>query len=234
MTFSAKELIIRSKDALSSNEARRLKKQLILWRDVIADWLEVISFVDYEHSGSNVEQADILRDCYLVPSAATKKHRRVISKLENSVTIIFNARSGISKEQLSLALKKSMLGYHPLPQFLFLISGLKYLNKKKYRECVLDAATAFEMVLTILLERRLASVSAAQKQLIEIKYKQIMNLYAALKSLGERLPVQNDVQTKVAEPRNRAIHEGQEILENEARDALNLVKRFTYQKFPVR
>jgi hypothetical protein len=227
--FACNHLIIRSRGQVTANEARKAKASLELWRDVFAKWWEVIGYDDLERSSISVEQHDSL-ECYFIDPVKGKKVRRIKSSKENSASIIFSLPAGIDRRRLQRVLKYSADGKYPPGYYIQLIDALKHYNQEKYRQSILDSATATEMALTQLLDNRLAAATPQQRRLIFDRYKQISGLIVGLKGLGETLPAGLDA--KIGTPRNRAIHKGTEVTRDQAKEALELARTFLYAKLP--
>jgi hypothetical protein len=89
------------------------------------------------------------------------------------------------------------------------------------------------MALIQMLGIRLAHLSAKEKKLIEDKYQQIIGLSDGLRKLGCNVPIKGDIQQKLAEPRNSAIHKGKIVSGSEAQEALQFTKNFIYSRLPL-
>jgi len=233
LTFGCNQFVVRSRGRVSAAEARLAKKNLVSWRECLTKWVEALEYTDLTNDGSTVLQADTL-EAFFIPQDK-KNARRVRSAAERQpVTITIMLGGSIAKARLKHALRLCSSGVYPPGYYVQLIGALKHLNREEYRQSILDSATAFETALIKLLDDRLATAPAGQKKLIEDRYGQILNLAKALRALGEGLPAQNDIQTKICEPRNRAIHQGIEPTEGQAIGALSFAKGFIYSKFPLR
>ncbi|WP_432973515.1 hypothetical protein [Dactylosporangium sp. CA-233914] len=232
--FTCNQFVVRSRGRMTAAEARVAKKHLVSWRESFAKWFEVLEYEDLTNDGSKVRQAESL-ESFFIPADKSKTERRIKSVIERQpVAITVVLTDGVPRASLKRVLRLSASGLYPPGYYAQLISALKYFNREEYRQSILDSATAFETSLIKLLDDRLATAAAGQRKLIEDKYGQIVNLSIALRALGEALPPQNDIQTKIAQPRNRAIHQGVEPSESQAKDALLFAKSFIYSKFPLR
>lgn len=231
LRFTCNQLIVRSSGLATADIARKAKTDLLLWRDIFAKWWEVIGYDDLEGSNTYVEQKDSL-ECYFIYAHNSRKTRRIKSKGENRISIVATMANGFNLTHVKRALKYAAHGKEPPGHYVLLIDALKHYNQKKYRQSILDSATAIEMALTLLLESRLANHSSLQRKLIFDKYKQIGGLTSALKQLGHAIP--SDIGTKIGTPRNQAIHKGREIKKEEAREALEVARTFIYGNFVLR
>ncbi|HLZ14894.1 MAG TPA: hypothetical protein VKQ34_02775 [Candidatus Saccharimonadales bacterium] len=229
LRFTCNQLIVQSRGCVAADKARKAKADLLLWRDVFAKWWEVIGYDDLEGGSTRVEQADSI-ECYFVYADKSKRTRRVKSKKENSISVIADISTGLNIKQLKRILKHSSSGQYPPGYYVLLIDALKHFNQGKYRQSMLDSATAIEMTLTQLLDNKLTASTPQQRKLLFDKYRQISGLTTALKVLGETIP--SDVGTKIGTPRNQAIHKGAEVTEAQAREALQVARSFIYMALP--
>jgi hypothetical protein len=232
LKFSCNRLIIRSKFPITAAQARKAKKELPAWKQLFGDWLEASEYTDLEDDGVKVEQTDNIQAYYL-PTAKPKTSRRIKSKDQPVSSITVSMHNGFTAPSLDKALQLTSTGQTPPGYYQQIVSALKYFHKKEYRQCVLDAATAFEMALIQMLDTRLSHLSSDEKKLIEDKYRQIVGLSDGLRKLGCEVPSDADIRQKLAEPRNSAIHKGKIVSKNEAQEALQFAKDFIYSNFPL-
>lgn len=231
--FNANRLIVRSRGPITSAQAQEAKKVLPTWRNLFADWLEATEYTDMTYNGVTVEQPDNIQ-AYFIPKDKPKTSRRLKSGNPLNYVISTNIQNGIEKKSLMRALKLASTGQSPPGYYQQITSALKYFHNNDYRQCVLDAATAFEMAMTQILDTRLKELTPIQRKLIEDKYVQIVGLSDSLRKLGVLMPTKADIQTKIAEPRNSAIHRGKTITKVVAQDALSFVKDFIYTQLPIK
>ena len=115
-------------------------------------------------------------------------------------------------------------------EYEFLLKAIEYYEKKQYRNCVLECATASEIVVT----NRI--ISNCEKNNIK-GYMDTIKKYNGLESKYRILLFFNDKPqldiNKITTPRNKAIHNGKNITEDEARECLKITKKLidTYIKF---
>lgn len=229
-SFVCDRFIVRSSRPVSAAKARALKKHVAKWSSIFILWLEALDCDDLEYTGFEIEPSSNV-DGYFIPN--TGKARRVKSKEDNNTSIRIHMREGLSLSSFKRALKFSEAGSRPPEYYLLLVGSLRFINQRMYRQAVLDAATAFEMCLHELLDNELKNITAKQRKLITDKHKMIGGLCEALRKLGVKLPSRHDIDAKIADPRNLAIHHGMNISELTARNAHIFVKEFIYRHFPL-
>lgn len=234
LIFSCNRFIVRSRGRVTPLQAKKAKKDLLEWKSLFQQWFEICEYTDLEDSGFTVTQAVELQ-AYFIPIAKPNTNKRIeTNKQTIFLTSIKLHSNGFNKATLTKSLKLTG-GVTSLPgHYQQLISALRYFNNENYRQCVLDASTAIEMAMTQMLDLKLTSLKPSERKLIQDKYKQIMGLWDCLGQLGVSMPPQNDIQSKIAEPRNQAIHKGTVISKDIAKEALQFVKSFIYSQLPIK
>jgi hypothetical protein len=228
--FVCNQIIVRSKTEVTARHARGIKQALPEWQNMFIEWLEVLEYTDLEYGGVEVTQQTEIESFYV---RKYKKARQIREKDPQYITFVGSYSEGMKAVQLQKALYRSEHGKRPPAYYTMLIDALKHLHQHRYRQSVLDTATALEMCFTELLEKELSSLEARQRELITSKHEGVVKLHEALKKLGVTLPSQNDMIQKVAKPRNDAVHRGIEISHSQAKDALEFVRSFIYTRLPL-
>lgn len=111
----------------------------------------------------------------------------------------------------------------PIPEeYGYYLNAIRNYEKRQYRNCILDCATAAEMVVTYRLEEN------CKKNKIT-GYKNTIKNYKGLESSFDALVFFNDRPdidiSKITTPRNNAIHSGKKIEEVEAQECLKTTKK---------
>lgn len=114
-----------------------------------------------------------------------------------------------------------------LDSYKYYLSAKNYYYEWDFRTCVLNCATAAEIVIInrIMIKRQTASHRKSFKQNQGLKYK-----FNWLRSCGENIPIDINL---ITNPRNKAIHSGNIISLNEAKACLNETKKLLdlFEKF---
>lgn len=232
--FSCNRIIIRSVGKMTFAEARQAKKDLEVWKSLFIAWQQVLKFKDLTATNLKVEQENEV-ESYLVelPNDGFEEVGDIGAQ-PKGVNIIASAVDYFSQADIKKTLSRCSLDTLPPDPHLRIISALKLYNNDDYRQSLFDSATAVEISLTALLDMRLDKVEAAVRNLLLDKYsgKGINFLLIALKELKVVIN-DNELKTRIATPRNRAIHEGVEVSSEQAKDALNLAKDFIYSQLKV-
>jgi hypothetical protein len=106
------------------------------------------------------------------------------------------------------------------------------LRRRHPRRAVLDAGTAAEIALSRLLDAELAGAPAAVGAIVRRQNRELGRLITALRALGVQLS--DELQPKLVEPRNTAIHSGQEPDIAVVRSAVTLAGEVVEQAGPLK
>lgn len=233
--FSASRFIIRSNKPLSSAEARKAKQNLEDWPELLSPWVEALEYHDLEGSSMHVEQEKEVEAYFLkqsTPQVKPKSVRRIKRKKAYRASIYLTSRKPLDPKGFREALRQADKGIPPPDYYNLLLMGLKHFNENRYRQSLLDTATAVELALAQMLDDRLTVTAPQHKNKLMKQYRQLSGLTLGLTTLGENiLP---DLKAKIGKPRNQAIHAGAEVTETQAREALQVAKTFIYVRLPLK
>jgi hypothetical protein len=224
--FWCNQIIIRSSSTMTPDIAMDMRTGIHEWLDNFLKWVEVIEYVDLSWEYIQID-AEEQPEAYLVLDGS--ESTRIEVNGESSPTIRINWPTWLNRQSVELAAQKASMSGSPPPHFILLISSLNHQGKRKYRESILDAATAVEVCLALLLDTRMTGTNPIQQELIRKKYQGINNLSTALKKCGEVIDTQL-MKDSISDPRNSCIHRGTIITEPTARIALKFAKDFVYSK----
>ena len=115
-------------------------------------------------------------------------------------------------------------------EYEYYIKAVEYFESGEYRNCVLECATAAEMVVTNRMIDNCEEKGIKGYMDTIKKYNGLQSKYNALIFFDDRISV--DI-TKISKPRNDAIHSGEKISREEAKECLSNTKRLLdrYKKF---
>lgn len=231
--FSASRLIIRSNKPVLPVEARKAKQNLVEWPERLAAWVEALEYCDLEGSGMYVEQEKEVEAYFIKQNAPKGKGvRRIKRKKAYGANIYLTSRRPLDPKSFRKALRQTDNGGLPPDYYNLLLMGLKHFNEKRYRQSLLDTATAVELALAQILDDRLTMTAPQHKNKLMKQYRQLSGLTLGLTTLGENIP--SDLKDKIGTPRNQAIHAGAEVTETKSREALQVAKAFIYARLPLR
>lgn len=203
--FSASRFVVRSNKPLSSAEARKAKQNLEYWPERLATWTEALEYHDLEASSIHVEQEKEIEAYFLkqsTPGVKPKSARRIKRKKAHGASIYLTSRSPLDAKGFRKALRQADKGVLPPDHYNLLVMSLKHFNEKRYRQSLLDTATAVELALAQMLDDRLTATAPQYKNKLMKQYRQLSGLTLGLTTLGEGIAP--DLKDKIGTPRNQA------------------------------
>jgi hypothetical protein len=213
---------------MAANLARRLYESIGDWLKRLRLWIEVASGQDLDPTvATPVIRADL--NLFHVDdqgSAERIQDERPIT-IEASVE-----RNYLDKATWQAVLNRASAIEEPPIERLLLHDARMGLRRHHPRRAVLDAGTAAEIALSRLLDAELAGSSAAVGEMVRRQNRELGRLISALQALGVGLP--DKLQPKLVEPRNTAIHSGQEPDIAVARSAVTLAGEVVEQAVPMK
>lgn len=230
--IAIQKLIVRSANPVSSRTARAMKKDLRSWKKLFIIWLQIETFSDFRVNVSEFPFPARMLSKYI--SVDDADNIRDIRTVQDELYQLFDHYPlTITDSQLKSTLVRSSNGQFPPEYYSQLIQALLHYNDGNYRQCAFDCSTAFEMSLFVILRARLKNHSEDEKDRIFKKFREINGLIQGLKIWGGIDFSQNDAETIVSNPRNKAIHEGAVVTQDQALNSLNYVHDFIYPRLPV-
>jgi hypothetical protein len=216
--------------------ADRLFGAIPSWSARLMDWLEVATGQDLDSSmaPSTVRSGDGL-DLHRVDSAG--KATRQPS--ERPMLIGPMPIEGMSpSRELKEAIWRAVLNHmnseaEPPIERLLLRDARAGLRHKHPRRAVLDGGTAAEIVLTQLLDGQLTNLPPRAATLFRKQNRQLGPLIRVLDALGVVLPEGQRLQQELVDPRNQAIHGGQQSSIEEASRAVGLAHQIVEYVCPL-
>jgi hypothetical protein len=122
-------------------------------------------------------------------------------------------------------------GIQPPIEWLLIRDARYFLYLRQWRRAVIDAGTASEVSITKMIDKRLTEIPERLKQ-------KLMSDNQALKKRGEFLTLLDGTlpikfQQRLIEPRNNASHEGADLTESEAHDAVKAAIEIVRSALPL-
>jgi hypothetical protein len=202
------------------------------WSARLMDWLEVATGQDLDSSvaPSTVRLGDGLR-LFRVDSAgsATTQPSKRPMLIEGGTSL-----GGELKETVWRAvLNRTNSEMEPTIERLLLRDARAGLRRKHPRRAVLDGGTAAEIVLTQLLDGQLTNLPPRAATLFRKQNRQLGPLIQVLDALGVTLPEGQRLRQELVDPRNQAIHGGQQVSIEEATRAVGLAHQIVEYVYPL-
>jgi hypothetical protein len=232
--FFCYKLVVIVQGSHSKYRADKISTHVEKLIPLFLDFLEIVSRRDLSSEGVTVKNERICPATVFGFSSDKPSAVKLFNNVGISMAIDISAQEKVSKKDFMKALKLACDEAQIPIYYNLLLSAHRQLNDELFRQSVLDSATAMETALVEYLDRILAHKKTDQttKELIFQQYKQIHGLCSAIKQYEPSFD-QNKYESRVAKPRNLAIHNGTNITEQEAKDTYSIVKQFIYDNLSI-
>lgn len=160
-----------------------------------------------------------------------KENNYKSSSFLNTPTITISIREkSIGNTCVNKVIKLLNKGISIPEEYEYYIKAVEYYENKKYRNCVLECATAAEMVVTNRMIDNCEEKGIKGYMDTIKKYNGLKSKYNALVFFDDRIQVNI---TKISKPRDDAIHSGKKISRDDAKECLSTTKKLLdgYKKF---
>lgn len=191
--------------------------------NIIDKWVHLFLSI-LKLSGDIIRQENMIRyKSNYLDLFVQKRKKYGRPKNGNEATLIINVKiDAISQPQLIKAIELLNKGIEIPIEYEYYLKGVDFFEKKNYRNCVLECATAAEMAVSNRIEYNLKKIGVKD-------YKSFLNEdQSGLESKFKKLIYFNDKQnldiSRICTPRNHAIHAGTEVEKNEAKECLHITK----------
>jgi HEPN domain-containing protein len=206
---------------VSGDAVAEFQRQTHRWLERVRDWVGVVAD---QHAGDpRLRQGtDIQNRIWVWPADAGSDCRCNVS---HAITIRHQQTEVMNKTEWQCVLDRASHEDEAPLERMMLANARNALRQGRYREAVLSAATAAEVSLTEELRER-AELDAALRQKIRPR----MMLGELITHL-QHLNLPPELLDRLVQPRNQAIHRGQQLTLNDAEEAVRLagsiVQRFS-------
>ena len=222
--FSAHRLLAMPKGQVTLAEARRLKEAVDDWVEL---WIEVVAREDLHRGQIKVERQGQSAVVWLDRG---KKLEGEFLSGEHRIMLNFGSILALTPWQWGKLLARASDGAEPPEAHTFLRDARHAKSIGHYRRSVLDSATAAELSLAKLRDHALTRTSTPLAEYVGKNVTQIDRLATFLRAMGESPP--DNITEAIAQPRNKAIHEGYEPDDETAAKALRKAEEVVDLAFP--
>jgi hypothetical protein len=224
---------VRTQNEVNAIHAAEISESLLGWQELFVDWYEAMNLVNLASRNSDRGQAVRSGVGHLTKGDA---HSRVRKNDTPTITIVvsMNDDDAAGIDDLRAALDKASSGAPPPLAYLFLMHSLKFLDAERYRQSVLDSATALELALTEIAHQKLGGPDTTNAKKFFRKHRMLRGLYSGvLTDLHIDLPPMNAMNAAISDPRNDALHEGKAVSDSEASTAYDFVRQILVGYLPI-
>lgn len=228
------KFVVRSMSTVTVRQSRVIKKELRQFNSLFIEWLEVITYCDFriQHNKDPfLDNRKIFQSSFV--SEEGDVERKIITRSDEMVTLWQKNFNVLPLASLHLVLEKLKDGIPPPLYYQQLMQAVRHLNDGAYRQCIFDAATAFEVALSKKFELQISSHTEQEQKKIKKKFYQISGLIDGLEIWGGTGFDKSLAIEKVATPRNKAIHEGRLVTRANAEQAVSYTHDYIYFQLPL-
>jgi hypothetical protein len=210
-----------------------VNRSIYAWYLLLRDWLESLTHVDLgpEHAEGLTSGRSPVETPWWVGSTRVRGERGY-SLVNPPVTIQLRGSPHVHRGAWQRAVRETNASRRPPEAHLLLRDARAAANRRLVRRCVLDAATAAEVVLTPLLAALLdKALGRSTRGTLVPDTTNISRKIPALVALGISLPAH--LQRDLFNLRNKVIHEGRNPTIGEARKALDAAAEVVRVHTPI-
>lgn len=232
LEFSCCSILVVSNQMISEHDKKLYYESLFSWKERFIKWIEVLFYKNLTYSSLGVsKQRNFEVESYITDN--TKKPVALVTNNEN-IKITLRKPKPLNDKSIKKALSMCV---NEVPEYYnYLIYGLKSFNNKDYRHCVLNCATALEIAYAKVFDDH-RGANTIPTTTIDYLYKKwgdsgIGYKVGVLNALGENIN-KKKVKEAVSNLRNSAIHAGVGVSEYDAKECLEFVKKYIYNRLPL-
>lgn len=224
-------------ESLSETSGRELGQRLRAegddWQRRLFDWLETVA-------GQDLDPHEPYRWIEFEPPSLVlwtldENGKGYEASRPDSVEIKLNVPDApVSRDQWRFVVAKANDGQETPIEYKLLNSARSALARGHWRRSVLEAATAAEVALTATLQHELSAGRADVAEALLDTHHALIRRDQLCRRLSIALPVSaKDMKEGLAEPRNKAIHAGEDPAGSEAREAYRIARDVVRKLVPI-
>lgn len=205
-------------------------QELEAWWSLVSTWISIVTKQDFVEMGKTRSG---IRVGPIVTWNGDADGLRVNGSKETSIPNVNDEGVEILDHQKLLACTRlAANGTQPPDEWVFIRDARSLVNARQYRRAVIDAGTAAELAMTALIDGTLTSMNLLQRERLFEKNRGLLELSNLMikRNAGTR---PDRLQQDLAEPRNRAAHEGALLNEAKATAAIAIATSLVEQLHPL-
>jgi hypothetical protein len=204
-------------------------RELETWWAVLSSWISVFTRQDFVEIGKTRSG---IRVGPIVTWSGNKDGYRVNATIDTSLPVVSDDVEILDQRTLSGCMRLAANGTQPPDPWLFVRDARSLVNARQYRRAVLDAGTAAELAMTELIDRKLTHLNLLEREKLLEKNRGLWELSGLMvqSNAGTR---PDGLQKDLAEPRNRAAHDGAALNAAKANDAIAVASDLVEQLHPL-
>jgi hypothetical protein len=207
----------------------RVVKELEAWWDAMALWIALFTKQDMVEIGRTRSG---IRVGPIITWSADKDGFRANGSIDKSRPVVSDEVDVLDHRTLTACMALAANGSQPPDAWLLIRDARSLVNARQYRRAVIDAGTAAELAMTALVDPTLSSMNFLEREKLFEKNRglwELSNLMVMQKAGARPARLQQDL----AEPRNRAAHEGAPLNQAKANAAIAVAVALVEQLHPL-
>lgn len=224
-SFEVQRIVIGSRGELDRITADRILSETKSILLEFVKWVEVLAFWDSGYERLIPGLGRVLSPIFVDGSGQATQ----LDEPRHILQITMDKREPPNLDLLRRALWHAQTGSEIESIHSFLISAFRQAHRGNFRNAILDVATSMEMALIRISEASLKSNREAISSTYFRMFTGLVDLCDGIKILTGSAPLnKEELKNKIAQPRNAAIHRGEEITSREAFTAITFAREFIY------
>ncbi|MDT5303612.1 MAG: hypothetical protein QOG79_6934 [Mycobacterium sp.] len=206
-------------------------QELEAWWSLVSTWISIFTKQDFVEIGKTRRA---MRVGPIVTWNGGADGLRVNGSKETSIPNV-NEEGGVeilNHQALLACTRLAASGTPPPDEWLFIRDARSLVNARQYRRAVIDAGTAAELAMTALIDPTRTGMNLLQREKLFEKNRglwELSNLMVTQKAGTRPYRLRQDL----AEPRNRAAHDGAVLSETKANAAVAIAADLVEQLHPL-
>ncbi|WP_131809426.1 hypothetical protein [Mycolicibacterium iranicum] len=204
-------------------------RELEAWWELVSSWISVFTRQDFVEIGKTHNG---IRVGPIITWSGGTDGYRVNGSIDKSIPVVSDQVEILDHRTLTACMAHAANGSQPPDAWLFIRDARSLVSARQYRRAVIDAGTAAELAIIALVDPTLASMNFLEREKLYEKNRGLWELSNLMvtQSAGTR-PAR--LQQDLAEPRNRAAHEGAVLNEAKANAAIAVAVALVEQLHPL-
>lgn len=207
----------------------RFIRELDDWWAEISSWISVFTRQDFVQIGKATSD---IRGGPIVTWSGDADRHRVNGSIERNMAVVNEQVDILDHRTLSACMALTARGIQPPDEWLFIRDARSQITARQYRRAVIDAGTAAELAMTALIDRTLTNMNFLEREKLFETHRSLLKLSNLMleREAGTR---PDRLQQDLAEPRNKAAHEGAMLDEAQAVAAVAAAVALVAQLHPL-
>ena len=201
----------------------RLSGAMAIWTSRLASWIEAVAHQDVGRTGPTRILGQHL-------PAVVEGYEEVMPAHSGLVTTLGDGSSPVDAASWRVIVRSVGEGLDVPDEHRLLSDARAWMRRQDYRRAIIDAASASEMVLTEILDWKLAASAPALEERLSADRRTLVRLKDLLAPL---VPVANDRLDRFVTTRHEVMHKAYEATQADASEAVAIAEELVALIYPI-